>query len=98
MSAESAVLTMEGSRPEPGRRRQLVSSGVMGMIMFTFTEVMLFSGMISAHAIVRARSIGQYLGNGVGHAVDPVFAKALRPAGADAAQLGHNILHPFLRA
>jgi len=59
MSAESAVLTMDGSRPEPRRRTQIVANGVLGMIMFTFTEAMLFAGMISAHAIVRARSAGQ---------------------------------------
>lgn len=59
MSAESAVLNMEAPRPEPRGRPQLVANGVMGMIMFTFTEAMLFAGLISAHAIVRARSAGQ---------------------------------------
>lgn len=59
MAPQSAVLTMEASRPEPRRGPKLVASGVMGMLMFTFTEVMLFAGMISAHAIVRARSAGQ---------------------------------------
>ncbi|MCG6956473.1 MAG: heme-copper oxidase subunit III [Gemmatimonadetes bacterium] len=59
MAAESAVLTMDSSRPEPRRRPQIVASSVLGMIMFTFTEAMLFAGMISAHAIVRARSAGQ---------------------------------------
>lgn len=31
----------------------------MGMLLFVFTEVMLFSGMISAHTIVKSRSAGQ---------------------------------------
>lgn len=53
------TLTMDAPRPEPRSRPQLVSSGVLGMVMFTFTEAMLFAGMISAHAIVRARSAGQ---------------------------------------
>ena len=53
------TLTMDAPRGEPRRRPQLVSSGVLGMVMFTFTEAMLFAGLISAHAIVRARSAGQ---------------------------------------
>jgi heme/copper-type cytochrome/quinol oxidase subunit 3 len=31
----------------------------MGMLLFVFTEVMLFSGLISAHTIVKSRSAGQ---------------------------------------
>ena len=49
---------MEGRR-EPGRPRQIVSSGVLGMLLFVFTEAMLFAGMISAHAIVKSRAAGQ---------------------------------------
>ena len=59
MASESTVMTMEAPRPEPRRGPKLVASGVMGMLMFTFTEAMLFAGLISAHAIVRARSAGQ---------------------------------------
>jgi len=39
---------------EPIARRPVVSNGVLGMVLFVFTEVMLFAGMISAHAIARA--------------------------------------------
>ncbi len=49
-SAAASVAT----RPEPGEKRQLIPSGIMGMLLFVFTEAMLFAGMISAHAIVRA--------------------------------------------
>jgi len=31
----------------------------MGTLLFVFTEVMLFSGLISAHTIVKSRSVGQ---------------------------------------
>lgn len=31
----------------------------MGMLLFVFTEAMLFAGMISAHAIVKSRAAGQ---------------------------------------
>ncbi len=44
---------------EPRRPRRLVSSGVLGMMLFIFTEAMLFAGMISAHAIVKSRAAGQ---------------------------------------
>jgi len=36
-----------------GPRRALVPSGVLGMLLFVFTEAMLFAGMISAHTIAR---------------------------------------------
>ena len=39
---------------EPQRSKVLVPSGVMGMLLFVFTEMMLFAGLISAHTIVRA--------------------------------------------
>lgn len=55
---ESAVLPV-GSRPEPQPRRKLVSDGVMGMLLFVFTEAMVFAGLISAHAIVKSRAAGQ---------------------------------------
>lgn len=55
---DTAVLP-RGSRAEPGPRRKLVSDAVLGMLLFVFTEVMLFSGLISAHTIVKSRSAGQ---------------------------------------
>jgi cytochrome c oxidase subunit 3 len=42
------------SRPEPKLTRQLLPNGVLGMLMFVFTEAMLFAGMISAHAIAKS--------------------------------------------
>lgn len=45
-------------RSEPRRKRRFVSNGVMGMILFVFTEVMLFAGFISAFVIVKARAPG----------------------------------------
>ncbi len=53
----TSTLTLD--RGEPRRSRQLVSNGVMGMLLFVFTEVMLFAGLISAHVIFRASQVGQ---------------------------------------
>ena len=36
------------------RSTQVVPSGVMGMLLFVFTEAMLFAGLIAAHTIVKA--------------------------------------------
>ena len=58
MSAESVTYPIE-RRPEPVRREPLVSNGVLGMLIFIFTEVMFFAGLISAHAIVRSQVAGQ---------------------------------------
>ena len=38
-------------------RRPLVPNGVLGMLIFVFTEVMLFAGLISAFTIVRAGAV-----------------------------------------
>jgi cytochrome c oxidase subunit 3 len=43
---------LENPRPAP-----LVPNAVLGMLMFLFTEIMLFAGLISAHSIARASSI-----------------------------------------
>jgi heme/copper-type cytochrome/quinol oxidase subunit 3 len=45
-------------RPEPVRRKPIVASGVRGMLVFIFTEVMFFAGLISAHTIGRAQNAG----------------------------------------
>lgn len=58
MSARSATYPME-RRPEPVRREPLVSNGVLGMLIFIFTEVMFFAGLISAHSIVRSQVAGE---------------------------------------
>jgi cytochrome c oxidase subunit 3 len=55
---ESASLTMD-RQPLPAPGPKLVSDGVMGMLLFVFTEAMLFAGMISAHTIVRSQAAGR---------------------------------------
>ena len=45
-------------RPEPIRRKPLVASGLLGMLIFIFAEVMFFAGLISAHTIVRSQTAG----------------------------------------
>jgi len=57
MSTQAATLPVE-QRPEPVKRPKLIADGVMGMLIFVFTEIMLFAGMISAHAIVRSQTAG----------------------------------------
>jgi cytochrome c oxidase subunit III len=58
MSAQSTTYPIEHP-PAPIRREPLISSGVFGMLVFIFTEVMFFAGLISAHTIVRSRAAGQ---------------------------------------
>jgi cytochrome c oxidase subunit 3 len=59
MSAQSATYPIE-QRPAPTRRREpVIASGVLGMLIFIFTEVMFFAGLISAHTIVRSQVAGQ---------------------------------------
>lgn len=53
--AEARVLPF---RPRPERPKELVSSSVLGMMLFVFTEIMLFAGFISAHVIVKSRAVG----------------------------------------
>ena len=56
MSAESATHPAIG---EPDRDKPIVPSGVLGMLVFIFTEIMFFSGLISAHTIVKSQAAGQ---------------------------------------
>lgn len=56
MSA-SAAYPIE-QRPAPVRRKPIVSSGVLGMLVFIFAEVMFFAGLISAHTIVKSQTAG----------------------------------------
>jgi len=58
MSAQSATLPVE-QRPAPARREPLIPSAIMGMLIFIFTEVMVFAGFISAHTIVRSQTVGE---------------------------------------
>jgi len=58
MSAQSATFPME-QRPAPIKREPILSNGVLGMLIFIFTETMFFAGLISAHSIVRSNAAGQ---------------------------------------
>jgi len=58
MTATPSAVPIRG-RPAPVRRSPLVSNGVLGMLIFIFTEVMFFAGLISAHSIVRSQAAGQ---------------------------------------
>jgi cytochrome c oxidase subunit III len=59
MSVQSATYPIE-QRPAPTRRQEpVIASGVLGMLIFIFTEVMFFAGLISAHTIVRSQVAGQ---------------------------------------
>ncbi len=44
--------------PQPPKRKPVIPSGVLGMGIFIFTEIMLFAGFISAFVIVKARAAG----------------------------------------
>jgi heme/copper-type cytochrome/quinol oxidase subunit 3 len=58
MSIQSATYPMEQT-PAPARREPVISNGVLGMLVFIFTEMMFFAGLISAHSIVRSQAAGQ---------------------------------------
>ena len=58
MVVESTAYEME-QRPDPVRRPKLIADGVMGMLLFVFAEIMMFAGLISAHAIVRSQAAGE---------------------------------------
>lgn len=58
MSTQTATADFS-RRPEPVRREKLIPNGVMGMMMFIFTELMFFGGFVSAHTIVRSQTAGQ---------------------------------------
>lgn len=55
----SAVITADSPDSPPARpakRRPLLPSAVLGMLIFVVTEAMLFAGMVSAYQIVRSRA------------------------------------------
>lgn len=58
MTSHAASLSADG-RATPRRGEPLVPNGVLGMMIFIFTEIMFFAGLISAHAIVRSQAVGQ---------------------------------------
>jgi heme/copper-type cytochrome/quinol oxidase subunit 3 len=45
--------TLAFTRP-PETREPLIPSGVLGTLLFVFSEVMLFAGLVSAHGITKA--------------------------------------------
>lgn len=46
-------------RREPRRTKPIVPNGVMAMLLFVFTEIMLFAGLISAHVVFMSNQVGQ---------------------------------------
>lgn len=50
------VVDIRGRLPA-ARRRQLAPNGVIGTLLFVVTEVMLFAGFISAHAIAKTTAL-----------------------------------------
>ncbi len=56
MSAESATPL---TAPRPAKPKPAIPSGVLGVLIFIFTEIMFFSGLISAHTIVKSQAAGQ---------------------------------------
>ncbi len=56
---EHALESTVQERPEPREGEKLLPDGVLGMILFIFTEAMLFAGFISAFVIVKSQAAGQ---------------------------------------
>jgi heme/copper-type cytochrome/quinol oxidase subunit 3 len=57
MSEDEPVLPYPGHTAS-GRRTPLVPNGVMGMLLFTITELMFFTGLVSAFLVAEASSLG----------------------------------------
>lgn len=53
----SALTALE--RVEPRKKPPLLPNSVLGMLLFVFTEIMLFAGLISAHEIFLAGRTGE---------------------------------------
>jgi len=56
---EHALESTVQERPEPRKGEKLLPDGVLGMLLFIFTEAMLFAGFISAFIIVKSQAAGQ---------------------------------------
>lgn len=57
---DAALMSTEPRSLSARRQREkLLPDAVLGMLLFVFTEAMLFAGMISAHAIVKSQAAGQ---------------------------------------
>lgn len=50
------IVDIRGRMPA-AQRRQLAPNGVIGTLLFVFTELMLFAGFISAHAIAKTTAL-----------------------------------------
>jgi cytochrome c oxidase subunit III len=57
MEATGKILHLSRKMPA-ARRRQIAPNGVIGMLIFVITEIMFFSGLISAHTIVKSSALG----------------------------------------
>ena len=55
MAARETIIPF---RPRPEKRRNVISDGVLGMLVFVFVEIMLFAGFISAFVIIKSRAVG----------------------------------------
>lgn len=53
------AIAVTEERAEPRPRKPLVPSAVVGTALFVFTELMLFSGLISAHVIFMSSRVGE---------------------------------------
>ena len=53
----SVVTDTSAMRPEPGPRKKIAHSGVIGMLVFVATEIMFFAGLLSAVTITRATAL-----------------------------------------
>ena len=60
MSAMSEPTVAAVSSAAPPRRQQIIPNGVLGMLIFIVTEIMLFAGMISAFMIVKTTATGPW--------------------------------------
>jgi cytochrome c oxidase subunit 3 len=52
------LVTPEVSTSSPPKRRELIPSGLLAVSIFIITELMMFTGFISAFMIVKGRAIG----------------------------------------
>ena len=63
LSQSEAKMSVESATPltvsRPAKREPAIPNGVLGMMIFIFTEIMFFSGLISAHIIVKSQAAGQ---------------------------------------
>lgn len=54
-----SVATLDSAPGRQEDRRPLIPSSVLAMLIFVFTEIMLFAGLISGHVIFMADQVGE---------------------------------------